>query len=721
MHIDLLEPDFPPDVARRQTPCTPRELYCCLLDVEAHVHYVESAFRFVVAAMDAVEPPTGDTTEPMAYVTALVEAAAADLVNRPSVQHATSWTRRVVREFAPCGLTDGAWLHGAVRANVIETDTGMAALKQLMIRFGDPSSHESYAQRYSLLLQSIGVAPASISRWEREEAAPCAAISYEHALLGLALGLFPQSLADELLGFNLWMAALGPSPLVEDVARKLRAERACLRYIDEYDRDSLRGVAIAAATVHIDTSPDALARTRVARGFLAAHRSYLRWEQAMLGRNIPVSARDFVLEAIRRKAHFAVTHHARVTLDGARLDRLFAEGTKGHHAVLERLAASPLIVAGQPDRSRLLTHSLSINGPMFEVFTETERRDLAEWITTLGAGETNASTAEPVPLAGVYGCPHDPGALQRHVVERHAALPIGELFYRCANVDLYPTVRVFARLLVERVLAKVEVAFETDTRLGVRPPKWSERAAAEMVIERHARNVQGRQAAVVAPPPVSAETRPPISMAFDGAWLQGFVDVHKSDREEYGWLCRIYASEQGDGDLAWNHNRIARKGWRESVGEQTMIPATDHRLYTFCVVPPMALLTMAASLNTRRFLPELLGANLGIEATGVCGGFIDAWQQHAKSGNTWTTLNFRLHNSIDNYETGHTKWSLAAVQSFMSRVSENAPAAVDPQWQRIWRIWRVQEIAEHGSEQERHALGQALGFPVSSLAAVSVA
>ena len=29
-------------------------------------------------------------------------------------------------------------------------------------------------------------------------------------------------------------------------------------------------------------------RERIARGFAAAHRSYKRWEQAMLGANIPI-------------------------------------------------------------------------------------------------------------------------------------------------------------------------------------------------------------------------------------------------------------------------------------------------------------------------------------------------------------------------------------------------------------------------------------------------
>jgi hypothetical protein len=214
--------------------------------------------------------------------------------------------------------------------------------------------------------------------------------------------------------------------------------------------------------------------------------------------------------------------------------------------------------------------------------------------------------------------------------------------------------------------------------------------------------------------------RPPIVMAFDGAWLQGFADVQRADREEYKWLFRIYASEQGDGEMAWNHNRIARQSWR-FLGDDPMLPATDMRLYRFCTLAPVTLFTMAASLSTRRFLPELLGCNLGIEATGVCGSYLDRSRRAEQLGDQWVALNFRLHNGIDNYVTGHTRWSVAAIQAFMARVCETAPAAVETQWQRIWRLWRTQEIAEHGSDDERQALRDALGFTVTSLAATAAA
>ncbi|HTV23274.1 MAG TPA: hypothetical protein VMG12_31515, partial [Polyangiaceae bacterium] len=69
----------------------------------------------------------------------------------------------------------------------------------------------------------------------------------------------------------------------------------------------------------------------------------------------------------------------------------------------------------------------------------------------------------------------------------------------------------------------------------------------------------------------------------------------------------------------------------------------------------------------------------------------------------------RLHNSIDNYADGHTKWSLAAVQAFLRRVKSGTPEAVERQWVRVWRLWRCQDILTHGTDAERAALAEHFG------------
>jgi hypothetical protein len=85
---------------------------------------------------------------------------------------------------------------------------------------------------------------------------------------------------------------------------------------------------------------------------------------------------------------------------------------------------------------------------------------------------------------------------------------------------------------------------------------------------------------------------------------------------------------------------------------------------------------------------------------------MERWKRAEGRGNTWEALAARLHNSIDNYADGHTKWSLSAVQSFMRRVKDGAPSQVQAQWHRIWRLWRLQDILTHGLESERDALAE---------------
>src|SRR5947199_7473440 len=353
MQIEISVPHFGNGIGHLPDRCTPQDLFRRLLNSEENVHYFEPAFKFVAAALESATLPPLEAGAPLGYINALIEWAAADLSTPPAIEaYASSWPPRIAREFAPAGLTDGAWLQGIVRANHVENEVGMAAIKQLMIRFGDPGSGESYAQRYGALLRSLGVPPAGISRWELEDASPCAEISYEHALLGLVLGLFPGSFRSETIGFNLWMAVLGPCPLLARLADELRSQKANLQYLDMYEHEALRDSAIEAA-VRLLAEDDG-ERARMARGFAAAHGSYGMWEEAMLGRNVPMTPRALVLDTIKRKAHFALGHHTRISFGGTRAEDLFRGGGTGHAEVLEHLVESGLMYPGSPDESTLL-------------------------------------------------------------------------------------------------------------------------------------------------------------------------------------------------------------------------------------------------------------------------------------------------------------------------------------------------------------------------------
>ncbi|HTU62621.1 MAG TPA: hypothetical protein VMF89_29370, partial [Polyangiales bacterium] len=277
-------PDFG-EAPRRAEPCKPEELFRCLLELEDHVHYLEPAFAFALGALGAAELPTLRASVDAEGLVETLGAWARECAPRYASPLDPELAVVVAKEYGPAGLTDGAWLHGAMLANAVESEVGMRLLKQLMLRFAGPGVGEAYTQRYAALLRSAGILPASVLRRGH-----CLEISYEHALLGLCLGLFPTTFAAETVGFNLWMSAVGPCPLLELLADSLRTQGVNTRYLELHDRTSMAELAKQAVHFTLQDAQDDGARVRlaarIARGFCAAQRSYQRWARAMSGEEI---------------------------------------------------------------------------------------------------------------------------------------------------------------------------------------------------------------------------------------------------------------------------------------------------------------------------------------------------------------------------------------------------------------------------------------------------
>jgi hypothetical protein len=713
MSTDVL-PEFGEGVPHRETPCSPRELFYRLLDAERSVEFFEPAFRFAQAALTHPElGPVPRADLPIdAWMDELTRPAASTLAQIEPSGFSEAWPVSLAREFGPVGLNDGVWLQGAVRMNRVEDRTGMALLKQLMIRFGDPGTSESQAQRYASLLRSLGVSPNQVLRWDPRDPGGCAEISFEHGLLGMSLSLFPSALHFETVGFNLWMATLGPCPLLEKVLEPLRHSKAALGYFESIDRPEMARLGRLAVSECLATQDDARSRERIARGFLASHRAYSRWQTAMLGRNVPFSPRDFVVEMVRRKAPFALGHHGGTRIDGRKIEDYLAGGPEDHARLVDILAQSQWIVPGSPQTSPFM-QLLRFGGPMFDIFTAAEQRTLHEWISGRPTVPAAHSPQTGLPLEGCYTAPQELGPLTDFAVDRFGALDMPELLFHLVNADLFPPVRIVARELATSAFQGIDEGFREDGRLNPRsPPPYSESVLSEMLTKFHADNVSSRR---LPPKKVADEDlirsnmssdRPNIVALLDGVWLQGFADVQRVSLEEYGYLFRTYASELGDGELDWNHNHLIRKHLTQIGNPHAGIPLTDPLMYQHFNCPPAALLMVALSLHTRHFLAELLGMNAVVEATGVGGYYLTAVKRREKKGEEWWALSARLHNSIDNFATGHTRWAADAVHAYLARVRDAAPDAQAEHWRRVWQQWRMLEIRHHGSEEEINALNE---------------
>jgi hypothetical protein len=687
--LPVERPEFGDGIGHEPRALGPRELFCGLfVDPDEHLHYLEPAFGWLEGALENTPLPALSAGTRAAALIEELLAWARGTSSAPPLQHsAPSWPARVAREFAPAGLSDGAWLRGALRGRGLDTELGLGLLRQFRIRVGDPTRGEGYSERYAALLESIGVPPASITRWEWDETAPCADISYEHALLGLLLGLFPAAFLNEAVGFNLWMSTLGPAPLLERVAGDLGAGGAQLRYLHRLDRAALDVYARESAQLVL-LEPDADRSARVARGFAAAHLSYLAWEQAMLGPNVPFTAWDSVLEMLRRKARFAADHHQGVRLGKRNVEDLLREGGKAHEWLLERLAASPLIRPGDPDGSRFMAYSLSIDGPMFDAFTPREKLDLRAWITALGTRDDVRTATPSVPLQGRYAPAQDRESLEAFATRRYASLSEPELHDCLLRSDQHPALPAFTRPLAERVVRAIEAALTTDPCLLTEPPRpYTEQAPAALTARLRAPLPAPRKDAGAEP---IAAPRHDASLALDGSWLQASSDVRRAGFDDQRWLFRTYAAKYGGGALPVAACGAARRGAAELLCDVLLgrlEPSSSQHL------SPLRLASCGLVLgsNSQRFLPELLGVNLAAACLGAAAMRSAAEARTGAGGPVADGIHC----------------ALAAVQAFMRRVQDAAPTAVERQWERIWRASRVLEILARGSQAQQRVLLEA--------------
>lgn len=134
----------------------------------------------------------------------------------------------------------------------------------------------------------------------------------------------------------------------------------------------------------------------------------------------------------------------------------------------------------------------------------------------------------------------------------------------------------------------------------------------------------------------------------DGAWLYGMLQ-HWHDPRFHG-LIRIYLEELGDGDPASNHVLIFRR-LLAGQGCHEQLPLADERYL-------QGALQLALGFNSERFLPEVLGYNLGYEQLPL--HLLISTHELEELG--IDAHYFRLHVTIDNASTGHARKALQALR-----------------------------------------------------------
>ncbi|WP_313457345.1 iron-containing redox enzyme family protein [Pseudomonas sp.] len=143
--------------------------------------------------------------------------------------------------------------------------------------------------------------------------------------------------------------------------------------------------------------------------------------------------------------------------------------------------------------------------------------------------------------------------------------------------------------------------------------------------------------------------------AVDGAWLQGTLK-HWAD-PRYHDLIRTYLEELGNGDPRCNHvliyqRLLSRLGCQEPV-------LSDERYL-------QGSLQLALGQHSDRFLPEVIGYNLGYEQPPL--HLLITTYELAELG--IDGYYFQLHITIDNAASGHAQKSIQALQQLCPRGEE---------------------------------------------------
>ena len=159
----------------------------------------------------------------------------------------------------------------------------------------------------------------------------------------------------------------------------------------------------------------------------------------------------------------------------------------------------------------------------------------------------------------------------------------------------------------------------------------------------------------------------------DGAWLYGLLP-HWADYRFHG-LIRTYLEELGDGDPSQNHVVLYRKLLADQGCDLDTELTDEHYL--------QGALQLALGYQADRFLPEVIGYNLGYEQLPLH-LLISSFELNELGIDPYY---FTLHVTVDNASTGHARKAAQSVLELM-------PVDADPKafYRRVAAGYRLNEL-----------------------------
>ncbi|KAK6536040.1 hypothetical protein TWF281_000286 [Arthrobotrys megalospora] len=337
-----------------------------------------------------------------------------------------SYASHFLRLAAPAKFVDGAWLSGIHRS---DTPLNLRPITRiawqiLSEELGDGDLARNHVFIYSELLKSlnINIGEGDSLNFVDESLNPGRDPRvWTAAIAQLALGMFPQELLPEILGFNLAYEAVTLDTLI--CAHELRELKLDPTYFNLHVTIDNADSGHTAMALH--------AVIELMKTCKSAHEEEVMWKRIQAGyilsQGLQVNPRPLtkvecdVLEIFSNKCGAATSAHLRCKahiggLKGMKLgDWMDPEKWEERkYTFLEVLGSSSWVVPGKPEESRLI-QEISWKGRMFGAFTINETTVLANWISematlaTMGDFEGDIEQAKGSYIRFVQQAPNSEG------------------------------------------------------------------------------------------------------------------------------------------------------------------------------------------------------------------------------------------------------------------------------------------------------------------------
>ncbi|MFM8443860.1 MAG: iron-containing redox enzyme family protein, partial [Methylococcus sp.] len=498
---------------------------------------------------------------------------------------------------APLYLLDGAWL-----ARVAQPANGHEAVPALLSRLyldtaglDDPTQSPPLRFRARLVREGIQLPPLHSPDFFTRAHFPAALLHF----CGLHLAFLhrPRRFLPELLGYTLAHVCRAAEPGEDWEMPDWRPRQA--------DR-AREAVAVG--------SRQGLCGERLGRGWALyiRHCRAVRDDLTAWAGDLELTREARLVGIIQAKLPHALGYHTRVRLQGKSLDDWLQEQADDPVPLLRALHDSPRVRAECPAASRLL-RAMDFGGPMFGVFSATERQAFLDWIESPDAPADHRVASLPGDEASATGLewPDDnppPPAKAARPPQSRRELYLA-LLQAESPADAPPEGEAFIRHVLRRV------RWLHPWRLGAPPFDYSAESLRRFTETRHRAEIDRYRPLQGAPRVDRAfclwaiqQLAPAILN--DGAWLADIAGPAEHLDEVRRYLLRIYVDELGAGHPEWNHPNV----YRRLLDEQGItLPAFDSEAFAH----HPALLDAAFDIPVYLLAMGLFGAHYRPEQLGL--------------------------------------------------------------------------------------------------------